>query len=61
MYICVCRQVTKEEINNQLDNGSSVREIVKKYDCTQCKLCIPYIVDLYKQCSLSISGDALDL
>lgn len=54
MIICICRNINESSIDNDIKNGYNTKGIVKKYGCTECKKCIPYIkkiVDKYtKQC-----------
>lgn len=49
MYTCVCKAKTEQDFIKEFNTGTSIKDVIKKFDCTQCKLCKPYIVKLFKE------------
>ena len=49
MFVCVCKNISEEQIKEELNNGKNTKDIIKKFDCLQCKLCIPYIKGMCKR------------
>lgn len=49
MIVCVCSNVSDSTINQELQKGSTTKDIIKQYKCTKCKICIPYITKIAKE------------
>lgn len=49
MIVCICRNVNEDKIKKELENETTVKGIVKKFDCLQCKICIPDIKRMYQE------------
>lgn len=43
MIVCICANINEQKIQEELDNGSNISTIVKKYKCHKCAKCIPII------------------
>lgn len=39
MIVCVCRNVSESEIEQAIDDGLGFDQIVKKFECDQCRMC----------------------
>lgn len=49
MIVCVCRNINEDNIKNELGNKTTVKGIIKKFDCFQCKKCLPDIKRMYQE------------
>lgn len=49
MIICICKNVNEDKIKKELENETTVKGIIKKFDCLQCRMCIPDIKRMYKE------------
>ena len=48
MYVCVCKQKNEIDFIELFNKGKSIKDAIRHFDCTQCKLCKPFIWDLYE-------------
>ncbi len=49
MIVCICKNINEAKITKELEGGSSVKSIIQKFDCLQCKKCIKYIYNMHKE------------
>lgn len=49
LYICVCRQKTERNFIEEFNKGKSIRQVIRDFGCIQCKLCKPYIFEIFRQ------------
>ena len=49
MIVCVCKNINEDKIINEIENGLTPVHIVKKFECTICAKCVPYIKELYTE------------
>lgn len=49
MIVCVCKNINTETILTEFEKGETPKKVIKKFGCTECTKCIPYINEMYKQ------------